>query len=51
MATRVTLTYADYAAIPSDGLRYEVHQGELVATPAPSPKHQQLSRNLLVLWP
>lgn len=24
MATRVTLTYADYAAIPNDGRRYEL---------------------------
>ena len=49
MATRVTLTYADYAAIPNDGRRYEVHEGELAVTPTPSPRHQQLSRNLLVL--
>jgi hypothetical protein len=32
MATRVTLTYVDYAAIPSDGRRYEVHEGELAVT-------------------
>ena len=49
MATRVILTYADYAAIPNDGRRYEVHEGDLAVTPAPGTRHQQVSRNLLVL--
>ncbi|MBI4610413.1 MAG: Uma2 family endonuclease [Candidatus Rokubacteria bacterium] len=46
MPTRVTLTYKDYEALPADGRRYEVHEGELSMTPAPSPKHQQVARNL-----
>ena len=43
---RVILTYKDYEALPSDGRRYEVHEGELSVTPAPTPKHQFTSRNL-----
>jgi Uma2 family endonuclease len=49
MAARVVLTYADYAAIPNDGRRYEVHEGEISVTPAPRPAHQELVGNLLVL--
>lgn len=43
---RTILTYKDYEALPADGRRYELHEGELSVTPAPSPKHQQVSRNL-----
>ncbi len=46
MATRVILTYADYVAIPADGRRYELHDGEVSVTPAPSPKHQQVIGNV-----
>ena len=49
MSVRVILTYKDYAALPADGRRYEVHEGELAVTPAPSPKHQQVSLNLAFL--
>ena len=49
MATHVILTYKDYEALPADGRRYEVHDGELSVTPAPSPRHQEVSRNLTVL--
>jgi Uma2 family endonuclease len=42
------LTYKDYEALPADGRRYELHEGELSVTPAPSPKHQQVSANLFV---
>jgi Uma2 family endonuclease len=38
MASRdVVLTYKDYEALPADGRRYEIHDGELSVTPAPSP--------------
>jgi len=43
---RTILTYKDYEALPADGRRYEVHEGELSVTPAPSPKHQEVSLNL-----
>ena len=40
MSTRVGLTYSDYAALPDDGRRYELHQGELSVTPSPGTRHQ-----------
>jgi len=46
MTEHVALTYRDYAALPDDGKRYEVHDGELCVTPAPSPQHQIVSANL-----
>lgn len=45
---RVSLTYRDYEALPDDGRRYEIHEGELSVTPAPSPKHQTVALNLAV---
>jgi len=48
MTTRVVLTYRDYAALPNDGRKYEIHEGELSVTPAPGTRHQQISRNFLV---
>jgi Uma2 family endonuclease len=49
MATRVILSYRDYEALPADGRRYELHEGELSVTPAPSPTHQRVIRELLVV--
>ena len=43
---RVILTYKDYEALPADGRRYEIHEGELSVTPAPTPQHQRVSGNL-----
>jgi Uma2 family endonuclease len=43
---RVVLTYKDYEALPDDGRRYEIHDGELGVNPAPSPEHQRHSRRL-----
>lgn len=40
------LEYSDYAEIPADGKRYEVLDGELHVTPAPSPIHQRVSKRL-----
>ncbi|MBP7149087.1 MAG: Uma2 family endonuclease [Acidobacteria bacterium] len=40
------LTYADYAAIPDDGHRYQLLEGELVMTPSPKARHQQVSLKL-----
>ena len=42
----IVLNYRDYAALPADGRRYEIHEGELSVTPAPSPRHQLISGNL-----
>jgi Uma2 family endonuclease len=44
--TRVILTYADYAALPDDGRRYELHEGELSVTPSPGTRHQRVKGNL-----
>jgi Uma2 family endonuclease len=49
MTTRVRLTYDDYAALPDDGRRYELHEGELSVTPAPGLSHQDILGNLFVI--
>ena len=50
--TRIVLTYEDYAALPNDGKRYELHEGELSVTPAPGTRHQQIIGSLyLILAP
>jgi Uma2 family endonuclease len=36
-----TWTYDEYARLPDDGNRYEVIEGEVLVTPAPSVEHQQ----------
>ncbi len=46
--TRVVLTYKDYEALPADGRRYEIHDGELSVTPTPNTAHQRVSRNLFL---
>lgn len=40
------LTRADLDALPDDGHRYELIDGVLIVTPAPSPRHQEISGNL-----
>jgi len=42
-------TRADLMAIPDDGHRYELVDGSLVVTPAPSLRHQQALLNLAVV--
>lgn len=49
MPAKTLLTYADYAALPDDGRRYELHAGELSVTPAPATRHQRVSLNLASL--
>jgi Uma2 family endonuclease len=49
MATRVVLTYADLAALPPDGKRYELHEGEIYVTASPRPRHQLVVGNLYLL--
>ena len=46
--TRAILTYADYTALPDDGRRYELFEGELSVTPAPGTRHQVVTGNLFV---
>src|SRR5262249_53489833 len=40
------LDYDDYVRLPDDGKRYEILDGELYVTPAPSPLHQRVSKRL-----
>ena len=49
MVSRVVLTYADYAALPDDGRRYELYEGEIEMTPAPTTSHQRVLGNLYFL--
>ncbi len=46
MTARVAWTYQDYAALPDDGKRYEIHDGELSVMPAPTSLHQILLTKL-----
>jgi Uma2 family endonuclease len=40
------LTYEDYCLLPSNGRRYEVVDGELLVTPSPYWRHQDVLSNL-----
>lgn len=46
MTARTAMTYQDYAALPDDGKRYEIHDGELLEMSAPTPWHQIVLLNL-----
>jgi Uma2 family endonuclease len=43
---KISLTYEDYVLLPNDRNRYEILEGELSVTPAPSTKHQTTLANL-----
>jgi Uma2 family endonuclease len=43
------LKVADYMALPDDGNRYELLEGELVIMGAPTDPHQQISINLVLI--
>jgi len=45
-AQPLLLTYEDYCAVPQDGRRYELLEGELCVGPSPTSRHQRVSRNL-----
>src|SRR3712207_5649524 len=45
----VLLTYEDYAQIPSDRNRYEILNGVLNVTPAPTTFHQDAVTNLVAI--
>jgi Uma2 family endonuclease len=41
-------TYSEYARLPDDGNRYEILDGEVLVTPAPTPHHQKVILRLAV---
>jgi Uma2 family endonuclease len=49
--TRVALTYREYAALPDDGRRYEIHDGELSVTPSPGTLHDVILSERTVVQP
>ncbi|MBM4441062.1 MAG: Uma2 family endonuclease [Candidatus Rokubacteria bacterium] len=50
--SKIVLTYEDFAQLPDDGNRYELHEGELSVTPSPGARHQLVIGNLhLILAP
>ena len=48
MRTDIKYTYEDYAALP-EGAPYQLVEGELVMSPAPTVRHQRIIGNLHVL--
>jgi Uma2 family endonuclease len=40
------LTYEDYAAIPNDGKRYEIIDGELYVNPSPITRHERIAAEI-----
>ena len=45
--TTTTLTYHDYMLLPDDGKRYEIIEGDLHVTPAPTTRHQIIVGRLI----
>lgn len=43
------MTWSEYQQLPEDGYRYEVLDGQLMMSPAPGRRHQQVSMNLSFL--
>src|SRR3990172_1605134 len=43
---RVRLSVDEYMELPNDGKRYEIIDGDFFMSPAPTPKHQRVSRKL-----
>jgi Uma2 family endonuclease len=50
VSARKVWTYEDYRQLPDDGIRYEVIEGHLYLTPAPTSYHQTISRRLQFLF-
>jgi len=46
MATAIKLTVEDYKVLPETGPRYQLIEGDLYMSPAPSHFHQQVTANL-----
>lgn len=48
-AQKTRLTWDDYAALPDDGKRYELMEGELIVSPAPAFGHQEIVAELTAI--
>jgi Uma2 family endonuclease len=46
---KTVMTYRDYAALPDDGRRYELHDGDLSVTPSPGRTHQAIVGRLFAV--
>jgi Uma2 family endonuclease len=46
--TSIKLTYEDYLAIPDDGRRHEIIDGEYYVSPSPNFKHQNIVAELIM---
>jgi Uma2 family endonuclease len=46
LASDTRLSIREYADLPDDGKRYEILDGELAVTPAPTTRHQRVSRRI-----
>ena len=46
MGERIVLNYQDYCALPNDGRRYEILDGELVVSPSPKTRRQRIAFKL-----
>ena len=46
ITAKLPYTYREYALLPDDGKRYEIVDGDLYVSPAPTPLHQTVSRRL-----
>lgn len=40
--------HEDLFTMPDDGRRYELLEGDLVASPPATPRHQRIAKNLIV---
>lgn len=45
----IKLTYQDYCALPDDGRRYEILDGDLYMSPAPETPHQRVAFRLAMI--
>jgi Uma2 family endonuclease len=50
LPSEVMLTYADFAALPDDGVRRELLEGEIVVSPSPNTRHQNVLGRLFVAF-
>ena len=48
--SKVVMTYRDYAALPDDGRRYELYDGELIELASPTLRHQHAIRHLVGIF-